>query len=147
MVMLTHGSQNLTSYSTKIQVEAESVRKINIGLAVEVQERIARARAKSAWLKAVTEMLESVMLKLAASRMEGASFRWSAHSAAKSASKVEGDVSKAIMAGSIEAADAVNQKISIFEVELKDRFKRVSTQIGMESQAIVLHIRVEPERD
>lgn len=62
-------------------------------------------------MKVVTKTPASVESKLAASRMEGASSRWGAHSLAKSASMVEDGVSKALMVVSIVVAYDPKQKV------------------------------------
>lgn len=92
-------------------------------------------------MKAVTDESASVKLKLAASHVDGANSSWSAQSIAIGASKVDDDVSKALMKMSEEATGATKWKVSIIEMELKDALKRGSTQIEMEPQAAILRIR------
>lgn len=77
----------------------------------EVRERDERATAESAKLNAVKEKLASVKAKLFASRVEGDDSRWSTHTIAKGASKVEDDVSRALIVVSGEVADATKQKL------------------------------------
>lgn len=46
-----------------------------------------------------------------------------------------------------KAANVTKQKVSFIELDLKDALKRVSTQIKTESQAAILRIRIEFERN
>lgn len=100
-----------------------------------------------AWLNTVTEELAKVKSKLNASRVDGATFRWSAHSIAKGSSEVKDDGSKALMAVSEQISNVNKRKVSIIELELQDALKRVSTQIEMELQTGILCIQSKLKRD
>lgn len=67
------------------------------------------------------------MSKLGASRMVSANLRQSAHSLVKSASKVEHDMSSALMAVPREGATVIKRKVAIIGLELKDASKQMST--------------------
>lgn len=112
----------------------------------EVRERDASATLDSARLKAVTDELASVKLELADSCTLGTSSRLSAHAIDKSASQVENGVSKALMAMSGAVVDATERKVFIIGLEWKDALRRVSTQMEMDSQAVISRTKVELER-
>lgn len=134
-------------HSKKIRTDAKILKKRNIGLTGEVRERDARAIVESAWLMAITEKLASLMSKLSAIFVNGADFSWSTHSISNGASKVENNVSKALMAVSREATDATIWKVSIGGLKLENVLNRVSTQIKMELQLSISRIHAELERD
>lgn len=60
---------------------------------------------------------------------------------------VKDEVSEAFMAVWEKVANTTKRKVSIIGLELKHALKRVSTQIEMWSQATILHIREELERN
>lgn len=91
--------------------------------------REARAVVETAELKAVDEELASVKEKMAASRVKGTNSLWSAHNIAKTASKTEDDVSKALMAVSREVADGTKRKVPTIVLEQKDGLMRLLTHI------------------
>lgn len=86
-------------------------------LIVGVWEKVVQATVAFVWYKAATEELDSVKPKVAASFVESAKSRWSAHKSKQSARKVEGDVRKAFMAVPGEAASASRRKVSIIGLE------------------------------
>lgn len=94
-----------------------------------MRERDARATVESVQLKEVTEELASVKSTLTISRVEDSDTRRSSSSIGKDASKVEYDVSKALVEVSGEVADSTSWKVSIIVIELKDFLKRVLAQI------------------
>lgn len=87
------------------------------------------------------------LLKLSASRVEGAGSSWSALSIAKGTSNAESAESRALMAVSRDTAKATSWTGSFIELNPKEALKRVSTQIEMESPEPTKGIRVELERN
>lgn len=85
MVMLTQNDRNLTSRSKKIHTVAKNLWRQNIALTGVALGRGARATVHSAQLKAVTDELASVKMKLDTRRVRSAISCWSSHSIAKDA--------------------------------------------------------------
>lgn len=71
----TSDGPNLVANYKKFFANDDVLRKCNVKLTCEVQEKVARARVEPACLKAVTQELASVRLLLALSRAEKASLR------------------------------------------------------------------------
>lgn len=138
---------DLSLYLRKIRASNENLRRQIIELTVEVRERDVRATVESAKLEAVKTKLAIVTAKLAASRLEGASSRYSAHNATKGASKVEDSVSNALIAVLGVIADPTKRGAAFIGLELRNAVKQLSAQIKMDSQAAVSHIWPKIEHD
>lgn len=91
--------------------------------------------------------MASVKLKPAASRAKSVNSCCDAHSVSKRASKVEDNVSSAVMAVSGEVADTIIGKVFIIGLKPKKVLKRVLTQIEAESKIAILRMRAELVRD
>lgn len=100
----------------------------------------------SARVKALSQKLVSAKLKLACNCVEYANLRWNARNVAKNDSKVEDDVSNALVAVSKEVTVAAKQNVEIIANELKDVLKRVPTQIKMQLKYAISHIHERRER-
>lgn len=112
------------TFLQKIRADAKNLRKQNIKLAWDVQDKDVCAMVAFAWLKVVTQELANVKSKLSASREEGANSRWSAHSISNGASKVEKEVSRTLIAAPGEVMNGTRRKISIIALELMDALTR-----------------------
>lgn len=129
VVTLFQKSPDMEANSNKVQADAGALKMRNGEQECEVKKNVQHIAEESAPLKIVMEELISVKEKPAANRTESAISHWTAHSVAKSASKDENNMNHALMAVSGKATAATKQKASIMELELKDAFMRVSTQI------------------
>lgn len=113
VVTVTHDVRDSVTNSKKIRANAEALKKQKMERASEVHEKGALATVESARAKAVREELVSVRSELTASRAESVNSRWSANSVAKGASKVEDDVTNALMAVFGEATDGTKRNVAI----------------------------------
>lgn len=98
-------------------------------------------------LKASTNELIAVMLKLAASCLKSANLCWNTHCVANGASQSEKIVNSALVAGSRDTTDASKRNFSIVGMELKNTLKRVSVQIKVLLQPAISRIQTVHERD
>lgn len=87
------------------------------------------ATIESARVKVLSQELLGVKMEQTPSCVECANSLWDAHSVTKTASKVKEGIGNALMAVFGRATDALKQKLSIIEIELKDFLKWVWTQI------------------
>lgn len=126
IAMLTQDMQDLASHSKKRRPDGAVLRMQNTKLAGEVRNKVAQAAVEFAQSKAVSE-------ELATCRVESEHSRWSAHSVANGASKVEDDAYNAHKAVSGEVTNATKRKVSIITLELKNALKQLSTQTKIES--------------